>query len=81
MGYGPLAHFDGPSSTLARINSGQNGSKSLHIICRATILHFFLPNAEIIKFFTRSLRSMETSQRRRPNKSFNADIRHSEITG
>ena len=47
---------------------------------RATLLHFFLRNAESIKFITQSLRSKETAQLWMPNKSFNADIWYSEIT-
>ena len=43
-----------------------------------TILHFFLLNAESFSL-SRSSRSMETAQRRMPNKSFNADIRYSKI--
>ena len=47
---------------------------------RTTLLHFFLRNAESIKFFTQSSRSKETAQLWMPNKSFNAYIRYSEIT-
>ena len=56
--------------------SGQNGSKSI----LGNNFTFFLRNAESIKFFTRSSRSMETAQHGMPNKSFNTDLRYSEIT-
>ena len=48
---------------------------------RVTILHFFSAECRELSYsLSRSSRSMKTAQRRMPNKSFNADIRYSEIT-
>ena len=48
---------------------------------RVTILHFFSAECRELSYsISRSSRSMKTTQRRMPNKSFNADIRYSEIT-